>query len=97
VNIQSNVIHRFHGGASLVSLNQRPLSSAFVHQALLLRPMHSNLPSKWNYFLVTNNLVGRASSTVRESGRNSWWNFVWRQADVERQPGVRACCAVGLV
>src|SRR5580704_6450713 len=23
VNIQSNVIHRFHGGASLVSLNQR--------------------------------------------------------------------------
>src|SRR6266478_6709576 len=30
------------GGASLVSLNQRPLSSAFVHQALLLRPIHSN-------------------------------------------------------
>jgi len=28
----------------LVSLNQRPLSSAFVHQALLLRPIHSNLP-----------------------------------------------------
>ena len=23
VNIQSDVIHRFHGGASLVSLNQR--------------------------------------------------------------------------
>jgi hypothetical protein len=36
VNIQSDVIHRFHGGASLVSLNQRPLSSAFLHQALLL-------------------------------------------------------------
>src|ERR1700687_3667946 len=29
VNIQSDVIHRFHGGASLVFLNQRPLSSAF--------------------------------------------------------------------
>src|SRR5271157_5559686 len=28
VNIQSDVIHRFHGGASLVFLNQRPLSSA---------------------------------------------------------------------
>jgi hypothetical protein len=26
-----------------VSLNQRPLSSSFVHQALLLRPIHSNL------------------------------------------------------
>src|SRR5450432_4552741 len=42
VNIQSDVIHRFHGGASLASLNQRPLSSAFVHQTLLLLPMHSN-------------------------------------------------------
>src|SRR6202042_1002544 len=30
-------------GASLVFLNQRPLSSAFLHQALLLRPIHSNL------------------------------------------------------
>jgi hypothetical protein len=28
VNIQSDVIHRFHRGASLVFLNQRPLSSA---------------------------------------------------------------------
>ena len=46
VNIQSDVIHRFHGGASLVFLNQRPLSSAFLHQALLLRPIHSNLPGK---------------------------------------------------
>src|SRR5882757_3294307 len=36
VNIQADVIHRFHGGASLVFLNQRPLSSAFLHQALLL-------------------------------------------------------------
>jgi hypothetical protein len=35
VNIQADVIHRLHGGASLVFLNQRPLSSAFVHQALL--------------------------------------------------------------
>jgi hypothetical protein len=49
VNIQADVIHRFHEGASLVSLNQRPLSSAFVHQALLLRPMHSNLSGKWNW------------------------------------------------
>src|ERR1700674_2218663 len=45
VHIQSDVIHSLHGGASLVSLNQRPLSSAFVHQALLLRPIHSNLSS----------------------------------------------------
>src|SRR5215470_20319434 len=44
VHIQSNVIHRFHGGASLVFLNQRPLRSAFLHQTLLLRPVHSNLP-----------------------------------------------------
>jgi hypothetical protein len=36
-----------HGGASLVSLNQRLLSSAFLHQALLLRPIHSNLPGGW--------------------------------------------------
>jgi hypothetical protein len=43
VNIQADVIHRLHGGASLVFLNQRPLSSAFLHQALLLRPAHSNL------------------------------------------------------
>jgi hypothetical protein len=42
VNIQSDVIHRFHGGAPLVSLNQPRLSSAFLHQALLLRPIHSN-------------------------------------------------------
>ena len=52
VNIQSDVIHRFHGGASLVFLNQRPLSSAFLHQALLLRPIHSNLPGVENDFLV---------------------------------------------
>jgi hypothetical protein len=45
VNIQADVIHRLHGGASLVFLNQRPLSSAFLHQALLLRPIHSNLSS----------------------------------------------------
>src|SRR5690348_769760 len=43
VNIRADVIHRLHGGASLVFLNQRPLSSAFLHQALLLRPIHSNL------------------------------------------------------
>jgi hypothetical protein len=36
VNIQSDVIHILHGGASLVFLNQRPLSSALLHQALLL-------------------------------------------------------------
>ena len=36
VNIQSDVIHNLHGRASLVSLNQRPLSSAFLHHALLL-------------------------------------------------------------
>src|SRR5882724_3414368 len=44
VHIQSDVIHSLHGGASFgVSESARSLSSAFVHQALLLRPMHSNL------------------------------------------------------
>src|SRR5882724_9919638 len=32
------------GEPPLVSLNQRPLSSAFLHQALLLPPIHSNFP-----------------------------------------------------
>src|SRR5260370_40911269 len=37
VNIQADVIHTLHGGASLVvSESARSLSSAFVHQALLL-------------------------------------------------------------
>src|SRR6202795_3637581 len=37
VNIQSDVIHSLHGGASLVvSESAWSLSSAFVHQALLL-------------------------------------------------------------
>jgi hypothetical protein len=35
-----------------VSLNQRPLSSAFLHQALLLRPIHSNLTAAWDHLLV---------------------------------------------
>src|SRR4029077_4692274 len=30
-NMQADVIHRLHGGASSVSLNQRPLSSAFFY------------------------------------------------------------------
>src|SRR6202048_5340857 len=63
VNIQSAVIHRFHGGASLVSLNQRTLSSAFVHQALLLRPIHSNLSSSSNS-LSTNSLGCRRATPI---------------------------------
>src|SRR6266404_8166991 len=44
VNIQPDIIHRFHGGASLVfSESACSLSSAFLHHALLLRPIHSNL------------------------------------------------------
>src|ERR1700740_741005 len=44
VNIQADVIHRFHGGASFgVSESACSLSSAFLHQALLPRPIHSNL------------------------------------------------------
>jgi hypothetical protein len=44
VNIQPDVIHSLHGGASYgVSESVRSLSSAFVDQALLLRPVHSNL------------------------------------------------------
>src|SRR5258707_15789053 len=43
VNIQSDVIHSLHERASFgVSESAWSLSSAFVHQALLLRPMHSN-------------------------------------------------------
>src|SRR5882757_3970465 len=49
VNIQPDVIHRFHGGASLVfSESACSLSSAFLHHALLLRPIHSNLPGTSN-------------------------------------------------
>jgi len=39
-----------------VSLNQRPLSSAFLHQELLLRPIHSNYRT-WEGF------VGRRNKT----------------------------------
>src|SRR5215472_3469780 len=55
VHIQADVIHRLHGGASFgVSESASPLSSAFVHQALLLhRPIHSNLPGKWRFDAVT--------------------------------------------
>src|SRR6266436_2674968 len=69
VHIQSDVIHSLHGGASLVSLNQRPLSSAFVHQALLLRPMHSNLPGveslelHWN--ARKNTIVRYSANTIK--------------------------------
>ena len=43
MNIQPDVIHILHGGASFgVSESALSLSSASVHQALLLRPMHSN-------------------------------------------------------
>src|SRR5260370_3093786 len=44
VNIQSDVIHTLHRGSLLgVSESARSLSSAFVHQALLPLPIHSNL------------------------------------------------------
>src|SRR5262249_50742761 len=50
--IQADVIHRLHGGASFgVSESARSLSSAFVHQALLLhRPIHSNYTSSCGSF-----------------------------------------------
>jgi hypothetical protein len=35
---------------ALVTLNQQAVSSAFVHQALLLRPIRSNLSGKWACF-----------------------------------------------
>src|SRR5260370_14797235 len=84
VNIQSDVIHRFHGGASLVSLNQRPLSSAFVHQALLLRPIHSNLSGVGNLPpdksgpMITNGMVRRfyrANGAVIRGGGGLPWNY----------------------
>src|SRR5215470_455679 len=43
------------GGASLVSLNQRPLSSAFVHQALLLRTYAFRQTSRHSVFPDENN------------------------------------------
>jgi hypothetical protein len=51
-NIQANVVHIFHGGASLVvSESAGSLSSAFLHQALLhdlfiqtIRPQHPIAP-----------------------------------------------------
>src|SRR5216683_3054969 len=43
VNIEPDVIHTLHGGASLVvSESAGSLSSAFLHQALLHRLIHSN-------------------------------------------------------
>src|SRR5258708_12674049 len=45
VNIQTDVVHIFHGGASLVVCESAgSLSSAFLHQALLHRLIHSNNP-----------------------------------------------------
>src|SRR5215468_12235628 len=64
VHIQSDVIHRFHGGASLVFLNQRPLSSAFVHQALLPRPIHSNYSARWLRAIVSGLLKNYRSKSV---------------------------------
>jgi hypothetical protein len=43
LNIQPDVIHILHGGASFgVSDSALSLSSAFVHEAFLLRFIHSN-------------------------------------------------------
>src|SRR6266446_5250251 len=58
VNIQTDVVHSLHGGASLVvSESARSLSSAFLHQALLhdlfiqtIRP-NSVYPSKLGLLL----------------------------------------------
>src|SRR5712664_1127172 len=70
VHIQSDVIHILHGGASFgVSESARSLSSAFVHQALLLRPMHSNLPGveslelHWN--ARKNTIVRYSANTIK--------------------------------
>src|SRR6516165_10943204 len=54
VQIQSDVIHRLHGGASFgVSESAASLSSAFVHPALLLhRPIHSNYTSTCSTIVI---------------------------------------------
>ena len=57
VPIQADVIHRFRGGA-WCSESARPLSSAFLHQVLLPRPIHSNLPG---IFLMPSRVVLRTS------------------------------------
>src|SRR5438093_2944306 len=56
VNIQSDVIHTLHGGASLVvSESARSLSSAFLHQALL-----------HDLYIQTNRPRGTHSSAVSD-------------------------------
>jgi len=52
----------------LVFLNQLGrLTSAFVHQALLPRPIHSNLPGLENYFAVAGHTGGRVLRYVRSN------------------------------
>src|SRR5260370_23778246 len=84
VHIQSDVIHSLHGGASFgVSVSARSLSSAFVHQALLLRPMHSNfsLPiacPDLDYFRFADNseLFIRAGNRILEHGLDYFFSRI---------------------
>src|SRR6266850_2243887 len=59
VNIEPDVVHIFHGGASLVvSESAGSLSSAFLHQALLHRLIHSNNPPRTPSFTSHNPVSG---------------------------------------
>src|SRR5467141_533771 len=62
------------GEPPLVSLNQRPLSSAFLHQALLLPPIHSNFP------VLISSMSGLA---IYHSSRRSW-QANWQRSLAQR-------------
>jgi len=79
-HIQADVIHRLHGGASFgVSESASPLSSAFVHQALLLhRPIHSNFPVEGDLRTTrTDRLTGLSPSLARQPPFFSWNRRNW--------------------
>src|SRR2546425_11444943 len=67
VNIEPDVIHTLHGGASVVSESARSLSSAFLHQALLhdlfIQTNHANVINFASLFSGTAVAPPRSIST----------------------------------
>src|SRR5713226_3531077 len=63
VNIQTDVVHSLHGGASLVvSESARSLSSAFLHQALLHDSFIQTIHPEPRLLLPTALLLNRVPS-----------------------------------
>src|SRR5271154_5480710 len=68
VNIQPDVIHRFHGGASLVFLNQRPLSSASSYT----KRSSFDLYIQTNQELTTRTQLNRRTVSVQKRSMVAW-------------------------